>query len=60
MMAGMHRVVVDTKTARETARCVINVFFLSLLRYLQFVDKLIMTYSKWYSIPGAVDKHKPP
>ena len=28
--------------------------------YLQFVDKLIMTYSKWYSIPGAVDEQKPP
>ena len=48
-------VVVDTKTARETARCVIIGVF-----NLQFAEKLIMTYSNWYSIPGAVNEQKPP
>ena len=43
--------VVDTKTARETAWCAITGAF-----NLQFAEKLIMTYSKWYSIPGAVDE----
>ena len=48
-------VVVDTKTAKETARCVITGVF-----NLQFAEKLIMTYSNWYSIPGAVNEQKPP
>ena len=46
--------VVDTKTARETAQCVITGVF-----NLQFAEKLI-TYSNWYSIPGAVNEQKPP